>query len=177
MNKFKFLVHEGTKGLHIVVTRLSDRAQKYFFQTNKNKAGMESFLSSMTDELTESYFPKPDKHGRSPVDNWAYLGTDPDRYVLEMCAKYSLEFNEMKFIMDRVNKSCEDAHIECSRIADAVRTRLEVKFISIRALMPGSEEAAKREARQLWWKYCEGAAVIPTFRAFCGDEKTYAILV
>ena len=85
MTKYDYLVHEGSRGSHIVVTRLFDGAQKYFFQTGKGP-GVAKFLDSMTDELTDGYFPKPDKKGRLEVDNWAFLGFDIDRHVAHALA-------------------------------------------------------------------------------------------
>jgi hypothetical protein len=87
MVEFTFYVHEGTKGSHIVVTRLKDGKQKYFFQTGKGH-GISKFMESMTDELCEGYWPKPKKKKDSDileekpeVDNWAFLGHDPDRAI------------------------------------------------------------------------------------------------
>lgn len=95
MTKFIFVVHEGTKGSHIVVVRLADGKQKYFFQTGKGP-GVAKFMESMTDELTEGYFPKPDKKGRPEVDNWAFLGFDPDRAVAEALALEKASFRKLQ---------------------------------------------------------------------------------
>lgn len=87
MTKYKFLVfyHQGN---HLVVTRLDDGAQKYFFQAGTdNTAGLSYFMESMTDELIEGYFPKPGKRGGSPVDNWAFLGDNPGRLITEQKAR------------------------------------------------------------------------------------------
>lgn len=79
MTKYTYFVHEGRDGyLHSVVTRLSDGAEKYFFQCGGSKAGLEKFFESMTDELTEGYFPKAGKKG-GDVDNWAFRGFSLDR--------------------------------------------------------------------------------------------------
>lgn len=87
MTKFMFTVHQGQDGyIHTVVTRLDDGAQKYFFQANGNVEGTTAHLNSMTDELTEGYFPKPGKRG-GDVDNWAFLGPNPDRAVAEEQAR------------------------------------------------------------------------------------------
>lgn len=87
MVEFTFYVYEGTKGSHIVVTRLKDGKQKYFFQTGKGP-GVAKFMESMTDELCEGYWPKPKKkkegdtsEEKPEVDNWAFLGHDPDREI------------------------------------------------------------------------------------------------
>lgn len=87
MTKYIYFVHQGDNGyFHIIITRLSDGVQKYFFTCNGSKAGHEKFLSSMTDELTEGYFPKPGKRGLG-VDNWAFLGINPDRAIAENLAR------------------------------------------------------------------------------------------
>ena len=79
MTKFTFYVHQDDRGYHhLVVTRLSDGVQKYFFQAHGCVEGMTSFMNSMTDELTDGYFPKAHKKG-SDVDNWAFLGDNPAR--------------------------------------------------------------------------------------------------
>lgn len=87
MTKYKFLTlyHNGN---HLVVTRLVDGAQKYFFQAGEDKtAGITMFMESMTDELVEGYFPKPGKRGGDPVDNWAFLGHNPGRAIAEQKAR------------------------------------------------------------------------------------------
>lgn len=87
MTKYKFLVlyHQGN---HLVVTRLDDGAQKYFFQAGAdNTRGLSYFMESMTDELIESYFPKPGKRGGSPADNWAFLGYNLGRKAVEAMAE------------------------------------------------------------------------------------------
>jgi len=84
MTKFTFHVHQDNKGyLHLVVTRLTDGATKYFFQAHGTVEGMSYFMCSMTDELTEGYFPKVGKKG-SDVDNWAFLGDNPGRLIAEI---------------------------------------------------------------------------------------------
>lgn len=91
MKKHIFLVHRGQDGYHhIVVTRVIDGAQKYFFQCGGTVEGITRFFESMTDELAEGYFPKPGKHGKSEVDNWAFLGHNPDRAVAEELARVDL---------------------------------------------------------------------------------------
>ena len=88
MTKFVFTVHQAQNGnLHTVVSRLADGAQKYFFQASGTAEGVTKFMMSMTDELTEGYFPKPGKNGKSTVDNWAFLGPNPDRAVVEEQAR------------------------------------------------------------------------------------------
>jgi len=88
MTKFIFTVHQAQDGsLHTVVTRVSDQAQKYFYQANGTVEGMTKFMMSMTDDLTEGYFPKPGKNGKSTVDNWAFLGPNPDRVFAEEQAR------------------------------------------------------------------------------------------
>lgn len=93
MTKYIFLVHQSDDGyLHTVVTRLSDGLQKYFFQCGGSVAGMTSFMNSMTDDLAESYFPRVDKKGKTigGVDNWIYLGENPNRLVAEELARRDL---------------------------------------------------------------------------------------
>jgi len=93
MEKYIYLVHQGQDGyLHTVITRLDDGVQKYFFQCGGSKAGLEVFLSSMTDELCEGYFPRADKKGKTigAVDNWRYLGENPCRAVAEELARIDL---------------------------------------------------------------------------------------
>ena len=91
MTKFTFLIHVGKDGsLHTVVSRLADGTQKYFFQASGTKEGMTKFLESMTDELVEGYYPKPNKRGGAPVDNWAFIGPNPERAVAEEMARVAL---------------------------------------------------------------------------------------
>lgn len=91
MTKYAFFVHQGSDGhLHSHVVRLSDGVKKYFFQCSGTKEGLERFFSSMTDELIEGYFPKPNKKGGSIVDNWAFLGSNPDRVIAEELAFINL---------------------------------------------------------------------------------------
>ena len=93
MTKYIFLVHKGQDGYHhSVVTRVADGVQKYFFQCGGSKAGLEDFLSSMTDELCEGYFPRMDKKGKviGGVDNWLYLGENPCRAIAEELARIDL---------------------------------------------------------------------------------------
>lgn len=94
MTKFIFLIHKGDKGYHTVVTRLADGKQKYFFQAGERvEKKLNEFMESMTDELVEGYFPKPDKKGRPDVDNWSYLAFDIDRHVAQARAaiRYDLD--------------------------------------------------------------------------------------
>jgi hypothetical protein len=93
MEKHIYLVHQGQDGyLHTVVTRLEDGVQKYFFQCGGTKAGVEYFLSHMTDELAQGYFPRVDRSGKTVggVDNWLYLGPNPDRAEAERLARIDL---------------------------------------------------------------------------------------
>jgi hypothetical protein len=91
LTKFIFLVHRGEDGyLHSVVTRLADGAQKYFYQCSGTVEGLSYFFETMTDDLVEGYFPKPNKKGRSDVDCWAFLGSNPDRAVAEELARVQL---------------------------------------------------------------------------------------
>ena len=84
MTKYVFTVMKGSDGYHhSVITRLADGAQKYFFQCGGSVEGLTWFFKSMTDELVEGYFPKPGRRGGSPVDNWAFIGHNPDRAVVE----------------------------------------------------------------------------------------------
>jgi hypothetical protein len=88
MTKYKFFTMHDQIGNHTVVTRLEDGAQKYFFQAGAdNTEGITKFLKSMTDELTEGYFPKAGKKGGSPADNWAFIGNNPGRQLAEQKAK------------------------------------------------------------------------------------------
>ena len=70
---------DANSHLHVVVTRLTDGATKYFYQAHGNVKGMTYFLDSMTDELMDGYFPKKGK----ATDNWAYLGDNPGRAIAE----------------------------------------------------------------------------------------------
>ena len=88
MTKYIFRVMQGQDGYHhSVVTRVQDGAQKYFFQCGGCVEGLTRFFESMPDELLEGYFPKPGKRGGSAVDNWAFLGPNPDRAVVEELAR------------------------------------------------------------------------------------------
>lgn len=93
--KFIFLVHRGEDGyLHSVVTRLEDGAQKYFYQCVGSVDGMTQFFSTMTDDLLDGYYPKPNKRNITPVDCWTFLGPNPDRAVAESLARVQLtEYN------------------------------------------------------------------------------------
>lgn len=91
MTKYTYWVHPGSKGTHIVVTRLTDGAQKYFFQTTKGP-GIVQFMDSITDELCDGYWPKPKKkkageEEKSEVDNWAFLGYGIDRSCAEAMSR------------------------------------------------------------------------------------------
>lgn len=78
--KFTYHVYADTNShLHVIVTRLTDGATKYFYQAHGSVKGMTYFLDSMTDELMDGYFPKKGK----PTDNWAYLGDNPGRIIAE----------------------------------------------------------------------------------------------
>jgi hypothetical protein len=93
MTKYIFFVHKGVDDyLHSVVTRLEDGAQKYFFQCGGSVEGLTKFFESMTDELVETYFPRVDKKGKvvGGVDNWLYLGFNPDREEAQRLAKIRL---------------------------------------------------------------------------------------
>lgn len=59
--------------------------------------GLTRFFESMTDELTESYFPRVDKKGKvvGGVDNWLYLGYNPDRAVAEKLAAEAATFHKL----------------------------------------------------------------------------------
>jgi hypothetical protein len=90
MTKFIFLVHVGQDGHHhTVITRVADGAQKYFYQCGGSVEGLTNFFESMTDELVDGYFPKANKKG-SDVDNWAFLGPNPDRVKAEELARIDL---------------------------------------------------------------------------------------
>ena len=98
MTKYIFLVHKGQDGYHhSVVTRLSDGVQKYFYQCGGSVEGLTSVFESMTDELAEGYFPRTDKKGKliGGVDNWLYLGENPDRAVAEKLAAEAATFHKL----------------------------------------------------------------------------------
>lgn len=98
MTKYIFYVRKGTDGYHhSVVTRLSDGAQKYFFQCGGSVEGLTQFFESMTDELIESYFPRVDKKGKvvGAVDNWLYLGYNINRQVAEAMAEVHFNIDKM----------------------------------------------------------------------------------
>ena len=61
MTKYTFTVEQKDHGIETVVTRLSDGATKMFHQVCGSVEGMTSHMNSITDELAESYFPKPKK--------------------------------------------------------------------------------------------------------------------
>lgn len=89
--KFIFLVHRGEDGyLHSVVTRLEDGAQKYFYQCSGSVEGLTYFFETMTDDLLEGYYPKPNKRNITPFNCWAFLGPNPDRAIAEQMAKDQL---------------------------------------------------------------------------------------
>lgn len=93
MTKYIFLVHKDKDGYHhSVVTRLADGATKYFYQCGGSVEGINNFFEHMTDELAESYFPRVDKKGKvvGGVDNWLYLGRNPDRDFAEALARIQL---------------------------------------------------------------------------------------
>jgi len=91
MTKYIFTVFQEENGkLHTVVTRIEDGYQKYFFQAQGSKEGMTNFMNSMTDELAESYFPKFSTKGKSPADNWLFIGENPGRTVAEELARVDL---------------------------------------------------------------------------------------
>ena len=62
MTKFDFTVLEDKEGkIHIKVVRLFDMAEKKFTQQYGTFDGVCEFMNSITDDLAESYFPKPRK--------------------------------------------------------------------------------------------------------------------
>ena len=63
MTKFQFGVEEHEDGCHISVMRLEDKAfKKFFIAGHSSTAGrISEFMCSLTDELTEGFFPKPRK--------------------------------------------------------------------------------------------------------------------
>lgn len=85
MTKFSYFVYEGNTAAHLIVTRLADGKQKYFYSARKGP-GIAQFMDTMTDELIDGYYPKPNKQGKSDVDNWAFLGDNPDRLIAESLA-------------------------------------------------------------------------------------------
>ncbi len=83
MTKFVYVVHTDCDGYHhIAVNRITDGAQKYFFQCCGSTEGICSFMNSLTDELCEGYWPKK----ASGVDNWIYRGYNFGRYYVETTA-------------------------------------------------------------------------------------------
>lgn len=59
--EFSFEVKPG-KGVYTTVVRKSDGATRVFFNAgHETDDRLKSFMFSMTDELCESYFPKPRK--------------------------------------------------------------------------------------------------------------------
>lgn len=65
MTKFTYVVEEKEDGLHTTVTRLADGATKHFFQCcHRNKARLESFMDSITDDLAEGYWPRERTKGK-----------------------------------------------------------------------------------------------------------------
>lgn len=62
MIKYDFAVAMDEKEhLHVMVTRLADKAEKSFYQAHGTLDGMVEFLCSITDDLADGYFPKPRK--------------------------------------------------------------------------------------------------------------------
>jgi len=99
MTKYIFLVHKGQDGYHhSVVTRVADGVQKYFYQCGGSVEGLTQFFESMTDELAGGYFPRVDKNGKAVggVDNWLYLGLNPDRAEAERLARVDLTHHRLK---------------------------------------------------------------------------------
>lgn len=100
MTKYIFLVHKGADGYHhTVVTRVADGVQKYFFQCGGNVDSIGKFFESMTDELVEGYFPRVNKKGKEigGVDNWLYLGPNPDRAEAERLARIDLTHHKLTY--------------------------------------------------------------------------------
>jgi hypothetical protein len=65
MTKFTYTVELKEDGLHTIVTRLSDSDQKHFFQcVHRNKAALEKFMDSITDDLAEGYWPRERTKGK-----------------------------------------------------------------------------------------------------------------
>ena len=105
MTKFIFLVHRGENNqYHTVVTRLSDGAQKYFFQCGGTLEGKIEFMNSMTDELCEGYWPKK----ASGVDNWLFRGYGVDRCVAEILA-------DADFCRSNLLKQIQNARIDLEK--------------------------------------------------------------
>lgn len=62
MTRFSFSVSSRPDGVGIAVTRLVDSAVKQFFIAgNKNVDAVAAFMSSLTDDQCDSYFPKVKK--------------------------------------------------------------------------------------------------------------------
>ena len=62
LTKFDYKVDIKEDGVYTTVTRLADDATKVFYNAgHKTSAGIIKFMESITDELAESYFPKPRK--------------------------------------------------------------------------------------------------------------------
>ncbi len=63
MTKFTFSVEIRDGGAHTTVTRLADGAGQTFFQAgHTDPACMEYFMTSITDDQAENYFPKERKN-------------------------------------------------------------------------------------------------------------------
>lgn len=62
MSKLAYKVEPHMSGSTITVTRLADNAEKVFFiACQPDTARLEKFMSSVTDEQANDYFPKPRK--------------------------------------------------------------------------------------------------------------------
>lgn len=91
MTKYTFYVHCDTSGyLHVVVTRLADKATKYFFQAHGNVESMTNFMNSVTDDLADGYFPRPGKKVVE-ADNWAYIINNHGRVDAMLAASLNVE--------------------------------------------------------------------------------------
>lgn len=63
--KFRYDIHPGKHGYHIVVRRLLDGKMKHFFQAGETSLNgfqsVNSFMNSITDDQAVDYFPKGNK--------------------------------------------------------------------------------------------------------------------
>ena len=63
MTKFTYTVTDNGNGVTIDVTRTADNAVKTFTMANSNSLNRVcNFMDSLTDDLTEGYFPTPRKN-------------------------------------------------------------------------------------------------------------------
>ncbi len=62
MTRYSFSVKQKDDGCYITVVRLLDMVEKVFFLIgNRSVDTLSNFMSSITDEQADGYFPKPKK--------------------------------------------------------------------------------------------------------------------